>query len=98
MSFKNAKETAGDIFMLLAGIGAIGGLIYAIIQVSKGNFQDYKEDNQEPFVSAGSIMLIANDYEQGFSKRGNVLFGIWSIIGRIDYVFLIKPLKNHFYL
>ena len=70
MSFKNAKETAGDIFMLLAGIGAIGGLIYAIIQVSKGNFQDYKEDNQEPFVSAGSIM----------GYIGGALFGVLALV------------------
>ena len=57
--FNNAKDTAWDTFwdilMVLFFIGTIGGLIYAIIQVSKGNFQDYKEDNREPFVSAGSI-------------------------------------------
>ena len=79
MSFKNAKETAGDIFMLLVGIGAIGGLIYAIIQVSKGNFQDYKEDNREPFVkednrepfvSAGSIM----------GYIGGALFGVLALV------------------
>jgi hypothetical protein len=70
MSFKNAKETAGDIFMLLVGIGAIGGLIYAIIQVSKGNFQDYKEDNREPFVSAGSII----------GYIGGALFGVLALV------------------
>lgn len=65
-----AKETAGDIFMFFALIGAVGGIIYAIIMASKGNFQDYKEDNQEPFVGAGSI----------FGYIGGAILGVLALV------------------